>query len=101
MIESIFYRVIEGRIPYKGGLYIYDPSFRVKSIGQKIYYELLKFKEDDILLDRDIVIFLTEQGIWNNEKEKKEEEKRREEKNKINKYIIIITILCQVVKVDI
>lgn len=71
MIESVFYRVIEGKIPYKGGLYIYDPSFRVKSIGQKIYEDIVRFEEDDILTERDSKILLMRLGLWNNEKEQK------------------------------
>jgi hypothetical protein len=71
VIESIFYRVIEGRIPYKGGLYIYDPSFRVKSIGQNIYNDIVKFHEDDILTDRDINILLMQLKLWDSDKEKR------------------------------
>lgn len=71
MIESVFYRIIEGRLPYRGGLYIYDPSFRIKSIGQRIYGEILKFYEDDIVTERDIKILLTQLGLWNSDKDKK------------------------------
>ena len=58
-------------MPYRGGLYIYDPSFRIKSIGQSVYNDILKFEEDDILTDRDIYILLTQLGIWDNDKEKR------------------------------
>lgn len=58
-------------MPYKGGLYIYDPSFRIKAIGQKIYNEILFFQEDDITTDRDIQILLMEMGLWDSEKEKR------------------------------
>jgi hypothetical protein len=71
VIESVFYRVIEGRLPYKGGSYIYDPSFRIKSIGQSIYSDILKFEEDDILTERDIQILLIQLGLWSSEKEKR------------------------------
>ena len=70
-IESNFYRILDGKIPYKEGSFIRDPSFRVKKLGQIVYNEFITFLEDDILDDRQIQIALIEHGFWSQEKERR------------------------------
>jgi hypothetical protein len=70
-IESNLYRILDGKISYKEGSFIRDPSFRVKRLGQIVYNEFIDFLEDDVLDDRQIQIALIEHGAWSSEKEKR------------------------------
>ena len=70
-LESNLYRILDGKIPYKEGSFIRDPSFRVKRLGQIVYEEFIDFYEDDVLDDRQIQIALIEHGSWSQEKEKR------------------------------
>lgn len=70
-VESNFYRILDGKIPYKEGSFIRDPSFRIKRLGQIVYNDLVNFFEDGILDDRQIQIALIENDLWSSEQEKR------------------------------
>lgn len=70
-IESNLYRILDGKILYEEGSYIRDPSFRIKSLGYKVYQECVDFLDDDVLDDRKLLIALIEHNIWDTNREKR------------------------------
>ena len=70
-LESTLFRILSGKLPYREGSYIYDPSLFIKIKGKSVYDECLKFVDDDALDDRQVQIMLMENGVWSSEKEKK------------------------------
>lgn len=60
----MIYRIIEGKLRFEDG-FIKDPSFRIKSYGQKVYNRVYNSgRWAELMSDRDLFIMMVESKVW-------------------------------------
>lgn len=79
-LEFLMYRIMRGYIEYNGER-IYDPLYRTKYWGRKVYVET-KANCKNVLDDDDVFILLVDLNKWDSEKEEKLKDLPREIDNK-------------------
>lgn len=69
-LEYLLYRIIEGYIEFDG-FPTRDPSFRIKSYGQNVYFNVLKecLRDPECLTERDVYILLLNLKEWSPKQE--------------------------------